>query len=109
MFARLQVIFSRSVPGPRPNPHLNETGNSVYMQLKLHGNQRGTRFRIGSKKSVGPGVGNSASEVPSFHECILWGKKYVKLAYTKEGAHSAKYPNSKGGPNKLGRQKKHQL
>ena len=33
VFARLQVIFSRSVPGPRPNPHLNNTGNSVYMNL----------------------------------------------------------------------------
>ena len=58
----------------------------------------------------GGGEGDSASEVPSFHECILWGKRYVKLAYTKERAHSAKHPKCLlGGPNKLGRQKKHQL
>ena len=45
----------------------------------------------GLKSQLGGGweFGGRSSQ---FHECILWGKRYVKLAYTKERAHSAKHP-----------------
>ena len=61
----------------------------------------GTRSALGEKglkcQQGGGGRGDSASEVPSFHECILWGKRYVKLAYTKERAHSAKHRIAREG------------
>ena len=53
MFARLQVIFSRSVPGPGPGPDplLKRNWQFCLHELKSHGNYPGTRLRTGGKGS----------------------------------------------------------